>query len=146
IFIPGGYTAASAAPATPRSAIAHTTPGAPATPRVASAATTAPPANNRRADHRSASVNVADTSAPATKPSCTEMVSHAPPAGPRPQTAARAGVTAEALNHGAIAHASAAASTTSTRCGLTYPSDARRTSREDRTSPRDGRRGPGHRT
>jgi len=48
-----------------------------ATPIVASAAIIADPATRRRAESRSASVSVALTSAPATKPSWTEIVSHA---------------------------------------------------------------------
>src|SRR6266571_2487506 len=82
-------------------------------------------------------VSAADTSAPATKPSCTEIVSHAAPVPWRCHSFESVGATAEALNHGAIPHSSAAASTASTRRGLIDLSDGPRTSREARTSPRD---------
>src|SRR6267142_2197577 len=71
--MPGGYTPASAAPVTIRSVIPVPGPGAKATPRVARPARHAHAATSRRADQRSESVRSADTSAPATKPSCTEL-------------------------------------------------------------------------
>src|SRR5207245_406943 len=101
IFIPGGYTPARAAPVTRRSAIPTTRVGAIATPSVASPATTADAWTSRRADQMSLSVSIADTSAPTTKPSCTEMVSQAAPAGPSCHRRESVGATAEALNHGA---------------------------------------------
>src|SRR5437879_1065359 len=103
IFIPGGYTPARAAPVTRRSAIPTTRVGAIATPSVASPATTADAWTSRRADQMSLSVSIADTSAPTTKPSCTEMVSQAAPAGPSCHRRESVGATAEALNHGAMA-------------------------------------------
>src|SRR5256886_17353095 len=106
IFIPGGYTPASAAPVSIRSAIPVPEPGANATPTVMRPARHAHAATSRRADQRSESVSKADTSAPATKPSCTEIVSHAPPAEASRHTPESAAPTAEAENHGAMPHSS----------------------------------------
>src|SRR6267142_5147770 len=50
IFIPGGYTPASAAPVSSRHVIPSAMLGAAATPSVAAAASTADPATRRRAD------------------------------------------------------------------------------------------------
>ena len=126
IFIPGGYTPASAAPVSIRSVSPTVGPEASATPTVASPAMSAHPETSRRADHRSDSVSTADTSAPTTKPSCIES----------------AGPTADALNHGAMAHNSEAASTASTRRGLTGRWDDPRTTRGDGTAPGDARPAP----
>src|SRR5438093_6015395 len=82
-----------------------------ATPNVATAAHTAEPATRRRAESRSANVKTALTMAPATNPSCTEIVSQAVSAGESCQTPASVGATADALNHGAIASSSAMART-----------------------------------
>src|SRR5881628_560602 len=133
IFIPGGYTPAKAAPVSIRNAIAVPGVGANATPSVARPASAAQPATSRRADQRSDSVSSADASAPATKPSCTEIVSHAPPVASSRQTRDRAGATADAENHGAIPHNSDAASTASTRRAFTDRSDDPETSRADET-------------
>ena len=69
IFIPGGYTPASAAPVSNRQAIAIVMPLETATPSVAIVASAADPATSRRADRRSANVRIALTSAPPTNPS-----------------------------------------------------------------------------
>src|SRR5205809_386478 len=93
-------------------------------PSCGTSSTSAPPAiaadaaNSRRPDQRSESVSSADTSAPATKPICTEIVSQEAPAEPSRHTVESVGATAEALNHGAMPHSSAAASTASTRRAL----------------------------
>ena len=121
IFIPGGYTPASAAPVSNRHTIPIVIPLDNATPRVATAATAADPATSRRAERRSASVKIALTSAPPTKPSWTEIVSQAVVTGDSCQTRARVGATADALNQGAIARSSAMASTTRTRPGVVSP-------------------------
>src|SRR5512145_834327 len=55
IFIPGGYTPASAAPVSKRQPIPTPIPGAAATPSVATAAIVAEPATSLRAESRSAS-------------------------------------------------------------------------------------------
>src|SRR5437660_12537143 len=133
IFIPGGYTPASAAPVSMRRAMPSPGPGANATPRVARPASQAQPAIRRRADQRSESVSSADPSAPATKPSCTEIVSQAPPAVSSRHTRESAGATADAENHGAMPHSSDTASTASTRRALTDRSDDRETSKGDGT-------------
>src|SRR5437762_3765610 len=133
IFIPGGYTPASAAPVATRNANPLTGPRDIATPSVASAAVRLAAAARRRADQRSLSVSMALTSAPPTKPSCTEMVSHEAPVGPRRHAAERAGATAEALNHGAMAHSCATARTARTRRGVRGPLGDRGTPRESRT-------------
>src|SRR5512134_4079074 len=99
----GGYTPARAAPVTNRSAMAVAAVGATITAAVAAAASTLEPATSLRADQRSGSVRVAESSAPRTNPSCTDTVSHALVWGVSPQRAASAGATADALNHGASA-------------------------------------------
>src|SRR2546428_6737985 len=95
-FIPGGYTPARAAPVRNRHAIAGVGPPDAATPMVATAASAALPATRRRVDHMSESVSTALTSAPATKPSCTELVRAAVPVDESPPRRARAGATADA--------------------------------------------------
>src|SRR5205809_198061 len=142
IFIPGGYTPASAAPVSIRSVSPTVGPEASATPTVASPAMSAHPETSRRADHRSDSVSTADTSAPTTKPSCTEIVSHAAPLVSSCHTRANAGPTAAAENHGAMAHNSEAASTASTRRGLTGRRDDPRTTRRGGTAPGGARPAP----
>src|SRR6266550_7891242 len=142
IFIPGGYTPASAAPVSSRQAIPIAIPLETATPSVASAASAADPATNRRADKRSASVKIALTSAPATNPSWTEIVSQAVVTGESCQTRARVGATADALNQGAIASSSATARTARTRRGLTARWDDPETPRAGRTSWRPAQPAP----
>src|SRR2546430_2353337 len=142
IFIPGGYTPASAAPVSIRSAIPVPGPGANATPRVARPARQAQAATSRRADQRSDSVSSADTSAPTTKPSCTEIVSHAAPAVSSRHRRESAGATAEAENHGAIPHNSDAARRASTRRAFTDPSDGPETSKANGTARGDARPAP----
>ena len=134
IFIPGGYTLASAAPVSSRQAIPSVMPLDAATPSVAIAASAADPATRRRADRRSANVKIALTSAPATNPSCTEIVSHAVVTGESCQTRANVGATADALNHGVIASSSAMARTARTRRAFTARWDDPKTPRVDRTS------------
>ena len=134
IFIPGGYTPASAAPVATRRAMPTVGFEALATPTVASAAATADTWTSRRADQRSLRVRTAETSAPRTKPSCTEIVSQAVPVGVSCHTRESVGATADALNHGAIAKSSAMASTASTRRALTDRWDDRGTPRVIRTS------------
>src|SRR5437867_10306266 len=143
VLHPGGYTPASAAPVSIRSAIPVPEPGANATPTVTRPARHAHAATNRRADQRSESVSRADTSAPATKPSCTEIVSHAPPAESSRHTRDSAGATAEAENHGAMLHSSDAASTASTRRGVTNRSDGPRMTKAAGTDRGDDRPAPG---
>src|SRR5436309_6904768 len=133
IFMPGGYTPASAAPVSIRSAIPAPGPGAHATPTVARPASQAQPATRRRADQRSESVSSADTSAPATKPSCTEIVSHAAPTVSSRHRRESAGATADAENHGAMPHSSDAASRASTRRALKDRSDDRETCKANET-------------
>src|SRR5204863_8725245 len=141
-FVPGAQPPPRAAPVSIRSAIPVPEPGANATPRVASPARHAQAATSRRADQRSESVSSADTSAPATKPSCTEIVSQAPPAVSSRHTRESAGATAEAENHGAIPHNSDAASTASTRRALTDRSDGLETSKADGIARGDARPAP----
>src|SRR5213594_973743 len=135
ILMPGGYTPAKAAPVSIRSGMPTSGFGANATPMVARPARQAHAATSRRADQRSESVSSADTMAPATKPSCTEIVSHAAPAVSSRHRRESAGATAEAENHGAIPHNSDAASTASTRRALTDRSDGLETSKADGTGP-----------
>src|SRR5438094_10324158 len=116
--------------------------GATATPTVASPAITAHPAIKRRADQRSLSVSSADTSAPATKPSCTEIVSHAAPTVSRRHRRESVGATADAENHGAMPHSSDAASRASTRRALKDRSDDRETSKANETGRGGARRAP----
>src|SRR5882672_6599598 len=142
IFIPGGYTPASAAPVRSRQAIPILIPRENATPSVASAASAADPATNRRADKRSASVKIALTSAPATNPSWTEIVSQAVVTGESCQRRASVGATADALNQGAIASSSAMATTARTRRGFTARWDDPETPRADRTSSRPAQPAP----
>ena len=63
----------------------------------------------------SARLSAAEISAPATKPSCTEIVSHAPAEGVTPQAARNCGRTAEAENHGVISRNAAIARRASAR-------------------------------
>src|SRR5712691_8502427 len=105
-----------------------------ATPSVAAAASAAEQATRRRAERRSASVKIAITNAPATKPSCTEIVNHDVPRDESRQTRASVGATADALNQGAIARSSAVASTASTRRGFTVRWDGPETPRAKQTS------------
>src|SRR5206468_3737755 len=129
IFMPGGYTPARAAPVATRRAKPATGPRENDTPRVAAAAARLAPAASHRADQRSLSVNIALTSAPATKPSCTDIVSHEAPPGPNRHALESAGPTADALNHGAMAHSCATASMARTRRAVRGPWDDRGTPR-----------------
>src|SRR5204863_3118577 len=95
IFIPGGYTPASAAPVRSRQATPVAKPVEAATPTVAAAASAPQPATRRRAEKRSASVKMALTSAPATNPSCTEIVSQDVPPWESCHTRASVGATAD---------------------------------------------------
>ena len=79
------------------------------TQALASAAPSAATTISRRAGSRSARPEAADPSAPATKPSCTAIVSHAPKESPKPQVVRREPSTALAENHGDIASTSASA-------------------------------------
>src|SRR5207247_2484215 len=145
IFMPGGYTPARAAPVATRRAKPATGPRENDTPRVAAAAARLAPAASHRADQRSLSVNIALTSAPATKPSCTDIVSHEAPPGPNRHALESAGPTADALNHGAMAHSCATASMARTRRAVRGPWDDRGTPRAVRTCRRDARPTPSHR-
>src|SRR5438105_2909019 len=77
IFIPGGYTHASAAPVQTRSTISSAGPAARTSAAFDAAASTQPIANRRRALITSGRLASADTSVPITNPPCTAIVSHA---------------------------------------------------------------------
>jgi hypothetical protein len=110
IFMPTGYTPANSAPVRNRSASAIPGPlAASGMSVVIPAASSADPPNSQCVGSRSARLNTADTSAPATKPACTDMVSQARPPSSRLHAADSAGTTAEAENHTAIASNSAMA-------------------------------------
>src|SRR6266851_600557 len=113
-----------------------------AEPMVARPARQAHAATSRRADQRSERVSSADTIAPATKPSCTEIVSHAAPAVSSLHTLESAGVTADAENHGAMAASCDAASTASTRRAFTDRSGGPETPKEGRTGRGGARPAP----
>src|SRR2546428_8158 len=100
------------------------------------------PHTRRRVDHRAEGGSTALTSAPATKPSCTELVRAAVPVDESPHRRARAGATADALNHGAIASSSAAASRARTRRALTAPSGDPGIPRGARSARGDARQAP----
>src|SRR5690242_12927477 len=96
--------------------------------RVQAAALAAHPAASRCGRIRSARPSTADTTAPSTNPACTGAVSHAAPTALRCHWLARAGTTAEAANHTAMA---------STSTSAMRP---RRTSEYRTSQPRLGRR------
>src|SRR3989475_10313858 len=142
IFMPGGYTPAKAAPVSIRSGMPTSGFGANATPIVARPARQAHAATSRRADQRSESVSSADTMAPATKPSCTEIVSHAAPAGSSLHTLEGAGGAAGAEDPGALAASCGAASTASNRRAFADPLGGPETSTEGRTGRGGARPAP----
>src|SRR5215469_10585447 len=108
-----------------RSANAVAAFGATVISAVAIAAAAVLHAKRRRADQRSESARALETNAPVTNPSCTLTVSQAAPVGDSDQAWVSVPDTADALNHGAIAHNSANDRTPRTRRGVTCPSGGR---------------------
>ena len=110
-FIPGGYTPASVNPGRNRRKMAGATA---ATNKAMAALKRAPraalPATSQRGGIRSARLSTALVRAPATKPSCTLMVSQAPAPPLRAHSASSCGSTAEAENQRAMARTLTAAS------------------------------------
>ena len=101
-FIAGGYTRARHTPVARRTAIAVPGVCTPNKPRLARPAAILPSAIRRRGFTRSARFSVAEISAPATKPSCTAIVSQAPQPGARCQAFCSSGRTAVADSQGAM--------------------------------------------
>src|SRR5690606_218846 len=110
IFIAGGYTPARSTPVRKRKRSPAPGVGAQTTAALTTAAASDVATNNRRAGLMSARFSSALPAAPVTNPSCTAMVSHAAPAGPRPQASTNCEATAVALNQRVIPSSSASAS------------------------------------
>src|SRR6186713_2879643 len=117
IFMPGGYTHASAAPVRNRRAKMAAADGAAMIARLAHAPSTQPAPKSRRALIASARLVTAVTSVPATNPACTAIVSHATIAVSSLYSAAIAGAPAVAENQSDIPSTSATATTSSIRRG-----------------------------
>jgi hypothetical protein len=93
-----------------RSGIADARPSAvAANSAVQAAAQAAPAAISRCGATRSARFSAVDPTAPSTKPSCTDAVSHTAAGALTPQSARSAGTTADAENHTASASTCTAA-------------------------------------
>ena len=118
IFIPGGYTHASAAPVSRRSAMMVDPSDDQAIAAFAAAPATQPAANSRRALKTSARLSTALISVPATNPPCTAMVSHAVADSPRASSDAMRGAAAVAENHSVIPKNCPRATSASIRCGI----------------------------
>jgi hypothetical protein len=102
IFMPGGYTQASAAPVMKRSATIADASDVYAMAALAVAPARQPAANSRRALKTSARLSSALTSVPATKPPWTATVSQVVADSPSESSAAMRGAAAVAENHSVI--------------------------------------------
>ena len=115
--MPGGYTSASAAPVTRRSATSTATLPAAASHAFAIAPATQPIQNRRRGFSTSGRLSSAETSVPITNPPCTAIVSQAVSAAVRRNSATIAALAAVAENHNVMPRNIASESHASCICG-----------------------------